>query len=419
VKLLLLLSTCSAANTLGEKEGAPFSISELLPAEEAKAVQAIESGATSGAIAAYPQCQQFARLLPQVDSDFAPWEKSVVKDARRQQYSHHAQPHLRVQIIRGSVWVTDGPRGATSYESRGLSYAELLWATAMAFQGLPDAQFILVTDDKGCGNYSGQPVLAGLRNLCTTRVQQDGGPAPDPIMVPDSTMFNWGEARSWGLSGGQRQVSLAAADASPWDSRTGAVFWRGSFTHAIRNNWSKKFQDATKFPNIDIKVTQFNSVKTWVTLADHCKYKYLANFRGNGPSGRAGYLLLCGSVFIRSMPPGPEPFWFSLMKKDVEYVEADINSIEKVVDNLRDNDEQAKKMGQAAQNFATKYLSGPSVLCYYAEVVTRISRLQKIDGSLPISPAKGMRPVEEYMRMFGKEKNFPGTPDPLPPKNKP
>jgi hypothetical protein len=328
VKVILALSLRCGLGSFGGKEGVPISIAgkEGVPIsiagqfskaeEELKTIkESIMAGATH--TTAYSQCEQFSRIYPQMDADFKPYEDQLVRGAHKFRYSAIKDSHLRVQIIRGSVWIKDG--GADGYESRSLSYASLLWAAAMSFQGLPDAEFILMSGDTGCGNNgSAIPVIAGLRDfecnkrrkdvmaarndstgwlpkedvsgtikngsfveyqgakLAITEVGSEGDwiklfdtrvlprrvpdPQSDPIMVPDSTMFNWGEARSWGVSGGQRQVSMAAADANPWAARKSSVFWRGSSTAQIRRDWSKKFAGMQN-KGIDILVTKFESLK--------------------------------------------------------------------------------------------------------------------------------------------------------------
>jgi hypothetical protein len=100
------------------------------------------------------------------------------------------------------------------------------------------------------------------------------------------------------------------------------------------------------------------------------------------------------------MPAGPETFWFGAMEKDKEYVEADIDTLPAVLDYLREHDSKAEQIGRAGQQFAMKYLSGPSVLCYFADVITRIARLEEVDGTVPLSPAEGSLPAEEYLREF-------------------
>lgn len=51
----------------------------------------------------------------------------------------------------------------------------------------------------------------------------------------------------------------------------------------------------------------------FMSVYEHCKYKYLLHIPGNSYSARLKYLLGCGSVVL-VMPSEFQEFWYHLMK---------------------------------------------------------------------------------------------------------
>jgi hypothetical protein len=88
----------------------------------------------------------------------------------------------------------------------------------------------------------------------------------------------------------------AAARANPWEKRIDKVFFIGAPNGSLR----KKLYEKTKNnPKYDIRLVDWNDPNFEpVSLADHCKYKYLINVNGWGYSGRLHYLLATGAKIL-------------------------------------------------------------------------------------------------------------------------
>ena len=72
-----------------------------------------------------------------------------------------------------------------------------------------------------------------------------------------------------------------------------------------------------------------------VTLEDHCKYKYLFNFRGVAASFRLKHLFMCESLVLHVGSDWLE-FFYPALKPWVHYVPVDPNASVKKIEDLKD-----------------------------------------------------------------------------------
>ena len=157
-----------------------------------------------------------------------------------------------------------------------------------------------------------------------------GGPATD--------LYPTGLGR-WDLF---RERLKAASQATPWDSKAARGFFRGSRTSAERDPLVRLSRRSPEL--LDAQYTKNQAWKSpadtlgadpaaEVALEDHCKYRFLFNFRGVAASFRLKHLFLCGSLVFHVGDEWDE-FFYSALQPWVHYVPVDAGAGEEEIERL-------------------------------------------------------------------------------------
>lgn len=119
-----------------------------------------------------------------------------------------------------------------------------------------------------------------------------------------------------------------------------------------------------------------------VSFEDHCKYKYLFNYRGVAASFRYKHLFLCKSLVFHVGDEWQE-FFYPLLKPWVHYVplspKATKEEIKKYIEFFKENDELAKEIAERGYNHIWENLTNSNVICYWKMILTRYADLVKYD----------------------------------------
>lgn len=117
---------------------------------------------------------------------------------------------------------------------------------------------------------------------------------------------------------------------------------------------------------------------TEVSLEDHCKFKYLFNFRGVAASFRFKHLFLCKSLVFHVGDEWIE-FFYPLLKPWVHYIPIDTRArkedIKLLIEFARDNDEVAKGIAERGFQAIWDHLEMEDVLCYWRILLKRYYKL--------------------------------------------
>jgi protein glucosyltransferase len=119
-----------------------------------------------------------------------------------------------------------------------------------------------------------------------------------------------------------------SSKAWPWHKKLDQAFFRGSRTSSERD--TLVLLSAAKPDLVDAKYTKnqaWRSTKDTlgmdpaeeVVLEDHCRYRYLFNFRGVAASFRHKHLFLCGSLVFHVGDEWYE-FYYSALKPWLHYL---------------------------------------------------------------------------------------------------
>ncbi|KAM6958463.1 protein O-glucosyltransferase 1 [Tautogolabrus adspersus] len=248
---------------------------------------------------------------------------------------------------------------------------------------LPDMEMVInVRDYPQVPNWV-QPTLPVLSFSKTADYQDimypawtfwEGGPAVWPI-------YPTGLGR-WDL---MRDDLKKSAAQWPWKTKESRGFFRGSRTSPERDPLILLSREAPEL--VDAEYTKNQAWKSEkdtlgrppakeIPLVDHCKYKYLFNFRGVAASFRLKHLFLCGSLVFHVGDEWQE-FFYAQLKPWVHYipVKQDLSDLRELLQFVKDNDDIAKEIATRGMEFILDHLRMQDISCYWERLLTEFGQL--------------------------------------------
>ncbi|XP_005744285.1 protein O-glucosyltransferase 1 isoform X1 [Pundamilia nyererei] len=202
----------------------------------------------------------------------------------------------------------------------------------------------------------------------------EGGPAVWPI-------YPTGLGR-WDL---MRDDLKNSAAQWPWKKKESKGFFRGSRTSPERDPLILLSREAPEL--VDAEYTKNQAWKSEkdtlgrppakeIPLVDHCKYKYLFNFRGVAASFRFKHLFLCGSLVFHVGDEWQE-FFYPQLKPWVHYipVRQDLSDLRELLQFVKENDAIAQEIATRGKEFILNHLRMEDVSCYWERLLTMFSQL--------------------------------------------
>ncbi|XP_031708241.1 protein O-glucosyltransferase 1 [Anarrhichthys ocellatus] len=202
----------------------------------------------------------------------------------------------------------------------------------------------------------------------------EGGPAVWPI-------YPTGLGR-WDL---MRDDLKKSAAQWPWEKKESKGYFRGSRTSPERDPLILLSRDAPEL--VDAEYTKNQAWKSErdtlgrppakeIPLVDHCKYKYLFNFRGVAASFRLKHLFLCGSLVFHVGDEWQE-FFYPQLQPWVHYipVKQDLSDVRELLQFVQENDAVAQEIATRGKEFILDHLRMRDVSCYWERLLTEFSRL--------------------------------------------
>lgn len=247
---------------------------------------------------------------------------------------------------------------------------------------LPDVEFVLNTRDWPQAHKRFEPLP--VFSFSKTRDYSD-------IMYPAWTFWAGGPAISlyptgigrWDL---QRDIISKTAERTwTWNKKEPIGFFRGSRTSAERDPLI--LLSRSKPTLVDAQYTKNQAWKSdqdtlgrpaaqEVRFEDHCKYKYLFNFRGVAASFRLKHLFLCKSLVLHVGDEWLE-FFYPQLKPWVHYipVNVDLDEVEDLLEFARENDDVVHEIAERGYDFIWKHLRMEDVQCYWERLLKSYAKL--------------------------------------------
>ncbi|SPP83006.1 O-glucosyltransferase rumi [Drosophila guanche] len=230
------------------------------------------------------------------------------------------------------------------------------------------------------------------------------------IMYPAWTFWAGGPATKlhprgigrWDL---MREKLEKHAAAIPWSQKRELGFFRGSRTSDERDSLILLSRRSP-----ELVEAQYTKNQGWkspkdtldappadeVSFEDHCKYKYLFNFRGVAASFRLKHLFLCQSLIFHVGDEWQE-FFYDQLKPWVHYVPLKNYPSEQEYEQLltffRKNDALAQEIAQRGRDFIWQHLRMKDIECYWRKLLKGYVKLltyevRPEDNLIYIKPAK-------------------------------
>ncbi|KAG7248039.1 hypothetical protein CRUP_007501, partial [Coryphaenoides rupestris] len=113
-----------------------------------------------------------------------------------------------------------------------------------------------------------------------------------------------------------------------------------------------------------------------IPLVDHCKYKYLFNFRGVAASFRLKHLFLCGSLVFHVGDEWQE-FFYGQLRPWVHYVplKQDLSDVRQLLQFVKQHDGIAQDIALRGQRHILDHLKMEDVSCYWEKLLSQFGRL--------------------------------------------
>jgi protein glucosyltransferase len=211
------------------------------------------------------------------------------------------------------------------------------------------------------------------------------------ILMPCFTLWSWPEARA-GRWPTKFESILNASQQLEYEKRVPKLFWRGA--KFPKRSWFIKM--AKKYPDImDIEVTGWTRIKNilalkpsdkFMTIEQHCNYKYLLQLEGVTYSSRLKYLLLCGSTVVFNVMEYWEEYWYHLLEDGKNIIFFKTNGNETTLNStlhfLRHNEDKAKEIGRQGRQIVQHYLNEHAVSCYWWKLLHEYAKLLGYKPSL-------------------------------------
>ncbi|XP_018571256.1 O-glucosyltransferase rumi homolog [Anoplophora glabripennis] len=212
------------------------------------------------------------------------------------------------------------------------------------------------------------------------------------IMYPAWSFWEGGPAislypRGIGRWDSHRKKLGKLGNETSWNEKIPKAFFRGSRTSAERDPLVLLSREKPELVN-----AQYTKNQAWksdadtlhvppakeVSFEEHCKYKYLFNFRGVAASFRFKHILLCKSLVFHVGNEWLE-FFYPALKPWIHYIPVEANAskqkLEELIEFTVHHDDIAREIAENGYNLIWNNLRMKDVSCYWSKLLKRYAKL--------------------------------------------
>ncbi|CRL02068.1 CLUMA_CG015162, isoform A [Clunio marinus] len=186
-----------------------------------------------------------------------------------------------------------------------------------------------------------------------------------------------------------RESLKSEAEKIPWNKKKSKAFFRGSRTSDERDALVLLSRS-----NPELVDAQYTKNQAWkspadtlnaepaeeVSLEDHCKYKFLFNYRGVAASFRFKHLFLCKSLVFHVGDEWQE-FFYDSLKPWVHYIPVNSKSkpedLKILINYFKHHQDEAQEIAERGFEMIWKNLKLEDVECYWRRLLRQYGRLFK------------------------------------------
>ncbi|EZF32443.1 hypothetical protein H101_03964 [Trichophyton interdigitale H6] len=158
----------------------------------------------------------------------------------------------------------------------------------------------------------------------------------------------------------------------PWSSKENKLVWRGklSFAPKLRRNLLDIARDMSWG---DVKEIVWSEKQNYISMDDHCKYKFIAHVEGRAYSSSLKYRQACRSVVIAHKLQFIQHHHYLLQStgpyQNFVEVERDFSDLPAKMEHLLANQDLAERIANNnVKTFRERYLTKAAEACYWREL---------------------------------------------------
>ncbi|KAL5361235.1 glycosyl transferase family 90-domain-containing protein [Aspergillus floccosus] len=226
---------------------------------------------------------------------------------------------------------------------------------------IPDTEFIFTVEDKLEDVASPEHPLWVLARKATEEAVW---------LMPDFGFWSWNNGHVETMIGPFDQVvDHIARDELPWDEKINKLVWRGklSFAPKLRRTL---LEAARAQPWGDVKELEWENQANFLSMEDHCKYRFIAHVEGRSYSASLKYRQACQSVMVIHKLQFIQHHHYLLVSsgpyQNYVEVERDFSDLQSKMQDLLDHPDKAQKIAEnSVRVFRERYLSPAAEACYW------------------------------------------------------
>ena len=279
---------------------------------------------------------------------------------------HAVTGPVKALIFKGELFVIEDKGMTDYYGTRLFATLDAIHRALASFPDraqLPNCEFLISWGDKPA---RGAPVWGYTK--------KDTPEYYDTWLMPDFGFFSWPEPKTGAYTEIRRAIRRVEKE-TPFEKKVPKLVWRGAPLVEDR----VKFLDYTQQKAwADVRVIDWEDgndlEKNYLTLAEHCRYMFIAHVSGLSWSGQGKYTRNCHSVLISH-----ELEWREIYDSAIVYSGPEQNAV-RVADDWSDldatmetflaNTTAAKTIADNAKDsLHDRYLTPAAEACYWRRLI--------------------------------------------------
>ena len=273
---------------------------------------------------------------------------------------------VRAMILKGELFVIDDEGMTDYYGTRLFATLDSIHRALISFPDraqLPNCEFIISWGDKPS---LGAPVWAYTK--------KDTPEYSDTWLMPDFGFFSWPEPKTGAYTEVRRAMRNLETD-TPFEKKIPKLVWRGA---PLTDDREKLLENSKDRDWADVQSINWDDKddleETHLTLAEHCRYMFIAHVSGLGWSGQGKYVRNCHSVVISHALEWREIYDSALVYSGPEQnavrVVDDWSDLEATMKTFLANTTRAKSIADNARSMLReRYLTPAAEACYWRRLI--------------------------------------------------
>ncbi|GFF43601.1 DUF821 domain protein [Aspergillus udagawae] len=249
---------------------------------------------------------------------------------------------------------------------------------------IPDTEFIFSVEDKVEDVVGpGHPLWVLAR-----KAEEESA-----WLMPDFGFWSWGHLDSK-IGPYDQVVEHVRQRDVPWDQKRDKLVWRGklSFAPKLRRTL---LEVARGYPWGDVREVEWSNKANFLSMEEHCDYKFIAHVEGRSYSASLKYRQACQSVVVIHKLQYIQHHHYLLVssgsQQNFVQVKRDFSDLPQKMQELLDNPAKAQQIASNSVNvFRERYLTAAADACYWRALLLAWA-VASPDLTLRSAPQNGLR----------------------------